>query len=75
MQYTCWGDSFVIQTDHGALKFLMKNSNGRLTRLALALQPFSFTVMHRPGKTHGNTDGLSRQSWGEDTEWTDDVSP
>ena len=71
------GRQFVIQTDHGALKFLhtMKNSNGRLTRWALALQPFSFTVMHRPGKIHGNADGLSRQSWGEDTERTDDVSP
>ena len=59
------GRKFQVQTDHGALKFLhkMKNSNGRLTRWALAVQPFDFEILHRPGEKHQNADGLSRQAW------------
>lgn len=53
------------QTDHGALQYLqqMKNSNARLMRWVLALQPFDFEILHRPGVKHNNADGLSRQSW------------
>ena len=42
---------FSIVTDHRALQFLstMKNSNPRLTRWALAVQPFTFDVHHKPG--------------------------
>lgn len=61
------GQHFTIITDHGALRFLqtMRNGNGRLTRWAMALQPYHFTILHRPGADHGNADGLSRQSWPE----------
>jgi len=48
----------------------MKNSNARLTRWALALQPFDFEILHRPGATHTNADGLSRQSWPDGSEET-----
>ena len=44
----------------------MKNSSGCLTRWALALQPFSFEVLHRPGPDHANADAFSRQAWDED---------
>ena len=56
------GRHFTIQTDHRALEWLdrVKESNGRLTRWSLALQPFSFTVEYRPGGQNGNADGLSR---------------
>ena len=62
------GRHFEIVTDHRALQYLqsMKNANPRLTRWALAVQPFDFSISHRPGKSHGNADGLSRQAWPED---------
>ena len=62
------GQEFTIMTDHSALQFLnrMHNSNHRLTRWALSLQPYSFTVVHRAGVSNGNADGLSRQAWEED---------
>ena len=56
------GRHFTVQTDHRALTWLdrVKENNGRLTRWSLALQPFQFTVEHRPGTQNGNADGLSR---------------
>ena len=63
------GADFVVITDHRPLTFLttMKNGGPRLTRWALALQPFSFTVVHRPGAANSNADGLSRQDWPDTT--------
>ena len=57
-----YGQSFVIQTDHQPLAWLqrMRNTNSRLTRWALAVQPYCLTMVHRPGKNNGNADGLSR---------------
>ena len=65
------GRMFYIQTDHRALVYIerMRNTNGRLMRWALALQPFSYTVVYRPGSQNANADALSRQSW------IDDVTP
>ncbi|MGH0135248.1 UNVERIFIED_CONTAM: hypothetical protein FKN15_034511 [Acipenser sinensis] len=37
-----------------------KDSNPRLTRWFLALQPYCFEVKHRAGKDHMNADVLSR---------------
>ena len=56
------GRHFVIQTDHRSLKWLnsLKENNSRLTRWSLALQPYSFEVVHRPGSANGNADALSR---------------
>ena len=61
------GRHFTVMTDHRALRYLhtMKNANGRLTRWALAVQPFSFDIVHRSGSHNGNADGLSRQAWEE----------
>ena len=63
------GTEFTIVTDHGALQHLktIKHGGPRLTRWALALQPFAYTVKHRQGKQHDNADGLSRQAWEEQT--------
>lgn len=59
------GVEFSVETDHAPLQYLSskKNTGRRLTRWALALQPYTFTITHRPGTQNGNTDGLSRQAW------------
>ena len=56
------GRRFEIQTDHRALEWMdkLKENNARLTHWILALQPYSFTIKHRSGKTNGNADTLSR---------------
>ena len=62
------GQEFVIQTDHWALQWLtkFKDSNARLMRWSLALQPFRFQVQHRKGVYHANADALSRQAQTEE---------
>lgn len=56
------GRSFIIQTDHRSLKWLdqLKDTNSRLTRWSLALQPYCYTVEYRSGASNGNADALSR---------------
>ena len=70
------GRPFRVVTYHRSLVYLhaMKDENGRLTRWALALQPYLFEVQHRPGVKHYNVDGLSRQSWGRATDEPDALS-
>jgi hypothetical protein len=54
---------FILRTDNKALLWLntAKESNAKLTRWALHLQEFSFTVEHCPGKENELPDLLSRQ--------------
>ena len=40
----------------------MRDSNGRLSRWSLYLQPFDFSINHRPGRQNGNVDGFSREN-------------
>ena len=56
------GRHFTIQTDHRSLEWLdrLKGSNAKLTRWSLALQPYHFTIKHRPGAQNNNADALSR---------------
>ena len=56
------GREFVLETDHKPLVYLnkLKNSNSRLMRWALSLQPYMFRVVHIPGKDHVGPDFLSR---------------
>ena len=56
------GRPFCIQTDHQCLVWLdrLKDSNTRLARCSLALQPYQYRVTHRPGKANDNADALSR---------------
>ena len=65
-----WGRPFTVVTDHRALQYLdsSQHLNSRLTRWALQLQQHSFKIKYRPGVTHGNADGLSRQAWKESVE-------
>ncbi|KAH9108153.1 hypothetical protein LEN26_005327 [Aphanomyces euteiches] len=55
---------FTIYTDHAALVWLFKveskSGNSKLARWAVQLQALDFTVQHRPGRSMGCDDGLSR---------------
>ena len=53
---------FHIYTDHGALEQLAKvgEQNPRVQRWLEFLTAYQYTVKHRPGKTNGTADLLSR---------------
>ena len=57
------GTPFTIRTDHSALPWLQnfKQPEGQLARWLEQLQKFEFTIIHRPGKAHGNADALSHR--------------
>ena len=57
-----WGRHFTCVTDHAALRYLytMQDTSNMLTRWAIALQSFDFSVQHKPGKLHVVPDTLSR---------------
>ncbi|CAB1103188.1 unnamed protein product [Ectocarpus sp. CCAP 1310/34] len=57
-----WGRHFTCVTDHAALRYLytMQYTSNMLTRWAIALQSFDFTVKHKPGKLHVVPDTSSR---------------
>ena len=47
-----WGRHFVCVTDHSTLRYLysMQDTSNMLTRWAIALQSYDFTVKHKPGR-------------------------
>ena len=57
-----YGRHFTLQTDHRPLRHLhsSRSANGRLSRWALSLQPFSFNVAAIKGTTNVFGDFLSR---------------
>ena len=58
---------FNVYTDHRALQWLhnIKHLTPRLSRGALLLQEYQFTVHYRKGSQLGNADGLSRRVYNE----------
>ena len=56
------GQNFTIVTGHSALQWLhsFKDSDGLTARWLEKLAPFVYEVRHRPGKSIGHADGLSR---------------
>ncbi|KAL3997082.1 hypothetical protein ACER0C_009738 [Sarotherodon galilaeus] len=62
LRYYLLGREFELETDHRALTWIhsMKDHNSQLTRWYLSLQPFRFTIHHRPGKLKVVADYLSR---------------
>ena len=48
-----YGNEFIVRTDHGSLRWLLnfKNPEGQFARW----------IEHRPGRAHGDADGLSRK--------------
>ncbi len=63
-------------TDHKALTYLVNkpNPSGRLARWLLLMEEFDFDIdiVHRPGRRHGNVDGLIRAYEGVDDVLEDD---
>ena len=59
------GRKFIVKTDHYAIQFLnnTRDLSGRLGRWAILLQEYDFEVQYKPGKIHGNADGLSRRPY------------
>ena len=58
---------FVIESDHQPLSYIFNNSktisptaSSRITRWALTLSAYSYTIKHKPGRNLGNADALSR---------------
>ena len=58
-----YGQKFTARTDHASLRWLtnFKNPEGQVARWLEVLSTFSMTIEHRPGRLHGNADGLSRR--------------
>ena len=58
------GTHFTLETDHQALKALMKakDPSARLARWKLALQGLDFEIVHRKGTSMGIPDVLSRDN-------------
>ena len=56
------GQKFFLHTDHSALKELLtsKEPKGRTARWIHKIAELYFVVVHRPGKTIGHADALSR---------------
>lgn len=62
LKYYLLGREFTLETDHKALMWLqrMKDTNSRITRWYLAMQPYNFSIQHVPGKDNLTADYLSR---------------
>jgi len=56
------GTHFTIITDHRPLKYLLtiKDPSSRLSKWAMFLMEYSFTIQYRPGRMNSNVDGLTR---------------
>ena len=56
------GTHFKIFTNHSSLRWLssMKEPEGRLSCWAIKLQAYDYKIIHRPGVSHQNANGLSR---------------
>ncbi|KYO43193.1 hypothetical protein Y1Q_0017518 [Alligator mississippiensis] len=61
-RYYLMGREFKLVTDHAPLRWLStaRTDNAQITRWALALQPYKFQIMFRPGKSDTVADFLSR---------------
>ena len=57
------GQKVILRTDHAALRWLLnfKNPEGQLARWLEVISEYDLAIQHRPGRKHGNADGLSRK--------------
>ena len=61
------GRPILIRTDHASLRWIasFKEPEGQIARWIQRLDSFDYEIVHRPGKKHGNADGLSRLPCGQ----------
>ena len=55
----------------GTANLTSRHLNRRLAHWDMYLQDFQFDVQYKPGKLHGNADGLSGECWNPDASGTD----
>ena len=57
-----YGQEFLVRTDREALRWLFnfKHPEEQIARWLEVLGTYNFTIEHRPGRQHGNADGMSR---------------
>ena len=57
------GRSFKVRTDHAALQWLKSTPEpiGQNSRWVEQLEEYDYIIEHRPGRAHGNADGMSRK--------------
>ena len=57
------GRHFKIRTDHAALQYLQRTPEpiGQQARWLDVIGEFDFEIEHRPGRSHGNADAMSRK--------------
>ena len=57
--YLC-GAKFIFRTDHKSLVWLhrFKDTEGMMAWWLHAVQQFQFSIIHQPGRDHGNADSL-----------------
>ena len=57
-----YGRKVLVRTDHASLQWLLnfKNPEGQTARWLEQIAEYDLIIQHRPGKKHGNADGLSR---------------
>ena len=69
-EFYLYGREVVVVTDHQPCVSLVNGGrlNKRLLRFALCLQQFAVSIVYRPGRSHSNADGMSRQAWSVDDE-------
>jgi len=56
------GGAFQLETDHSALQWIVKQTklSGIIARWVMIMQEFIIHIVIKPGRIHGNADGLSR---------------
>ena len=59
-----YGRKVTVRTDHAALRWLLNfnNPEGQLARWLEVISEYDMTIQHKPGRKHGNADGLSRKA-------------
>ena len=68
-KFRCYLDqTFLLRTDHAALRWLWESKNvfGQCARWFELMAEFDFKIVHRSGSVHGNADALSRCPGGEE---------
>ncbi|PAA55822.1 hypothetical protein BOX15_Mlig019225g1 [Macrostomum lignano] len=62
-RYYLLGKAFCLRTDHSSLQWLknFSDAEGQVARWLEKLAPFQYRIVHRPGRSHGNADAMSRK--------------